>query len=58
MATTNQYLDIIIEDDMKYDIRIENAQMERYLCQKPFESAIFDIGIAANFTDWVTQTMS
>ncbi|KAJ5682067.1 uncharacterized protein N7477_002007, partial [Penicillium maclennaniae] len=28
MAPTHQYLDIIIQDDMKYDIRIENAQME------------------------------
>lgn len=58
MATTHQNLDIIIEDDMKYDIRIENAQMERYFRQKPSESAIFDIGTAANSTDWVTQTMS
>lgn len=31
MAPTHQYLDIIVKDDMKYDIRIENAQMERYL---------------------------
>lgn len=34
MAATNQYLDLIIQDDMKYDIRIENAQMERYLLHK------------------------
>lgn len=34
MASTHQYLDIIIQDDMKYDIRLENAQMERYFLQK------------------------
>lgn len=28
---TKQHLDILIQDDMKYDIRIENAQINGYL---------------------------
>lgn len=28
---TKQHLDILIQDDMKYDIRIENAQINEYL---------------------------
>lgn len=30
-TTGQQFLDIEIKDDMKYDIRIENAHIERYL---------------------------
>lgn len=61
MANTHQYLDIIIQDDMKYDIRIENAEMERYLLYKPLwvlKHTISDISLAASFTDSVTQMMS
>lgn len=29
-AAAQQYLDIHIQDDLKYDIRIENAQVEGY----------------------------
>jgi hypothetical protein len=46
---------------MKYDIRIENAEMERYLLYKPLwvlKHTISDISLAASFTDSVTQMMS
>lgn len=28
---TKQHLDVLIQDDMKYDFRIENAQINGYL---------------------------
>lgn len=29
-AAAQQYLDIHIQDDLKYDIRIDNARVQRY----------------------------
>lgn len=40
MAPVHQNLDIIIQDDMKYDIRLENAQIERCLLHKPIRVII------------------
>jgi hypothetical protein len=49
MAPSHQYLDIIVKDDMKYDIRIENAQMERYL----LHSLLWVISMC-NFWHWLS----
>lgn len=54
-----KYLQIQIQDDLKYDVRIENAELERYfLLPSSFGDVFSEICIAANFTMRMIQAIS
>jgi hypothetical protein len=53
-----QYLQIQIQDDLKNDIRIENADLDRYFCFSLDLKAVFaEVCTAASFTERMIEAI-
>jgi hypothetical protein len=58
-ASPEQYLQIQIQDDLKYDIRLENAEIHRYIVFPLVVKAMFsEICAVASFTMRTTEAIS
>jgi len=57
-SMSQQYLQIQIQDDLKYDIRIENADLDRYAIFSLVLKAVFsEVCTAASFTEKMIEAI-
>lgn len=55
---SQQYLQIQIQDDLKYDIRIENADLDRYFHFSLVLKAVFsEVCTVASFTERMIEAI-